>query len=240
MTKKVFLLPQLRAELEFSHEDKHESTSIVLAGGRAPDNNWLLSLVKNFKDSKLYCADKGVDYCLGNNLSMELVLGDGDSAHEGSFSKAEQLGARVIAYPTEKDDTDLQLVLKNIPKGDIVVSGIWGGRFDHLYSNVFSLVALQDNAAGLIVMADEKEIMFLLKPGELINLEIFSSDNLEAISLLPLASKSKVTLQGVYWPLKDKELSMYHPYAISNKLAFDNRIVCSCTVGSLGLYFKFK
>jgi thiamine pyrophosphokinase len=47
----------------------------------------------------------------------------------------------VKEFPVAKDHTDLQLLLAGIAAGPVVYlcSGVWGGRFDHLYSAVHSL-----------------------------------------------------------------------------------------------------
>lgn len=239
MPKKIFVLPQMKAEINVSSEVDAKEVNIVLAGGRAPESKWLKALISNYPCSKIYCADKGADYCLGNNIHVDLVLGDGDSSSQGSFAKAESLGAKVFTYPTDKDDTDLQLVLKALPSGDILVSGIWGGRFDHLYSNVFSLVKVLEEKAELVIMADQEEVMFLLKAGKNVNIEISDCKNIEAISILPLTVNTSVTLDNVHWPLKNTDLNIYFPYAISNRLENSN-FNCSCHQGCFGLYFKFR
>ena len=240
MFKKSFVLPQVEASFVYPLEKGHTSTTLAIAGGREPESKWLKLLVGAYNNSKVYCADKGAKYFLGNKLAPDVVLGDADSAGTEIFAKAKSLGASVTIYPSEKDDTDLQLVLEALPQGDLIISGIWGGRFDHLYSNVFSLAASTQKKLGTVIMADDKEIMFFLKAKEAVDLNFKYPANIEAISLLPLSEATKVSLQGAHWPLEKSVLSMYHPYAISNKLEANSKINCSCLDGMVGLYCYFN
>ena len=237
MQNKKILLPQM--EIDIFPGGTQEKLLLALAGGRSPEGFWLQELVGLYPDSYVFCADKGVDYCLGNNLLPYSVVGDADSAGEAAFVRAQQLGAKVARYPREKDATDLQLLLQALPEGDVVISGIWGGRFDHLYSNVFSLAAYAQRKRKTVILADDQEIMILVRAGE--NLKVkFSGKKPQDISLLPLTKATKVSLQGVHWPLESKTLSMYEPYAISNCLEqAANALACGCEEGQVGLYFSY-
>ena len=142
MATKIFELPQLKAEVILTQE--YTDTNLVVAGGRAPQIDWLKEAVS---DRKVYCADKGIEVCMEADIIPEELYGDGDSADAQFYWQASALGTKVRTFPTAKDDTDLQLLLKNLPAGDVICSGVWGGRFDHLYSNVFSLLAVKEKTA---------------------------------------------------------------------------------------------
>jgi len=240
MCKKIFNLPQVKVTLTCNDYTRHRTTLLAMAGGREPDSIWLNNLVKFNSSDNLYAADKGAKYFLGNNLIPQLVLGDADSAGKEIFQQAKALGSEVFAYPTEKDDTDLQLLLKKLPVGDVVISGIWGGRFDHLYSNVFSLAKAALDKLGLVIMADSKELMFILKESEELKLSFLQPQALEAISLLALTENTTVSMFGVHWPLNNQALNMYRPYAISNVLEGEPEISCACHSGIVGLYCSFR
>jgi len=238
MVKKSYKLPQL--EVEISKEADSDKLLLAVAGGRPPETVWLEELAKEYSSSLIYCADKGAEYCITNGLQPNVVLGDADSAGEGIFKQAKDLGAEVVVYPSEKDDTDLQLVLKSLPEGNLIITGVWGGRFDHLYSNIFSLAAFSYKTSQSVIMADDSEIMFLLKSDELIKVKIKEPESLQVVSVLPLTASTKVSLKGVHWPLNNAQLEMFHPYAISNVLEKANAIECNCLTGMLGLYCCFK
>lgn len=213
-----------------------------VAGGREPNENWLKALKQLYPSVKMYCADKGLVYCLSNDFVPDVVYGDADSAGQELFSKAKSLGVQVYAYPAEKDDTDLQLMLSKLPICNLVISGIFGGRLDHLYSNIFSLLAMQEKQLGHIILADDKEILILMQAGDKLHLVIAEEfqSKLEAVSLLPLNETAKVSLSGVHWPLEKALLELQRPYAISNVLEKGSELSCECFSGKLGLYFSFR
>lgn len=122
---------------------------------------------------------------------------------------------------------------------NIVASGIWGGRFDHLYSNVFSLLNYKIQRDVQVVMADEQEILLLLQEDESLIFKPFIPENIEALSLLPLTDCNEVTLQGVQWNLEYAPLLSAHPYAISNMVE-QEKVVFTCNQGRVGFYLKYK
>lgn len=231
MNTKIFELPQLKAEVILPKQ--YSDINLVVAGGRAPQKAWLQELAS---DKKVYCADKGVEVCLAVDIIPTELYGDGDSAVKMLYEKAGALGTKVKTYPTEKDDTDLQLLLKNLPIGDVICTGVWGGRFDHLYSNVFSLLAHKEENQGQVILADDKEVMFLLTEDEAITIRL--KKEAKALSLLPLCASSKVNLKNVRWELQEAELKLLHPYAISNIPC--EEFNCKCLTGKIGLYLCFE
>lgn len=231
MATKIFELPQFIAEVILTQ--KHIENSLVVAGGRAPQAAWLQEVAAG---KRVYCADKGVEICLEADIIPDELYGDGDSADGQLYWQASALGTKVKTYPSEKDDTDLQLLLKNLPCGDVICSGVWGGRFDHLYSNVFSLLAYKEKNNCQVILADEKEVMLLLGVNEAVKIRL--KKNVKALSLLPLSASSKVTLENVRWHLKEADLQLFHPYAISN--IPDEEFSCQCLDGKIGLYLCFE
>ena len=142
------------------------------------------------------------------------------------------------SFNPAKDDTDLQLLLHNLPEGDILASGIWGGRFDHLYSNVYTLLGVKKQCGCQVILADDKEFMLLLTEGESAELKLQAAA--EAVSLLPLSESTTVDFTGVRWPLQQATLRQLYPYAISNEvLEGAEKIRCTCHSGALGLYIRW-
>ena len=250
MRTKIFSLPELELQAMFhvkhslqaeeNASDVSRETSlvsptlIVVAGGRAPQAEWLKAVSK---ENAVYAADRGAACCLAAGIIPKVLYGDCDSTTEAVYEAALRSGTQVMRFNPAKDDTDLQLLLKNLPAGDIVATGIWGGRFDHLYSNVYTLLGMKQQRNCQVVLADEQELMLLLTAGEAVELRLQAQA--EAISLLPLSAAACVDFTGVRWPLKKATLKQLYPYAISNEAASE-KIYCGCYDGALGLYIKFS
>ena len=231
MNTKLFKLPQFTAEVILPKQ--YNETKLVVAGGRTPDVAWLGEVAAT---KKLYCADKGIEVCLQANLVPTALFGDGDSGSKDAYEKAQALGTMVETFPVEKDDTDLQLVLQNLEGSDLICTGVWGGRFDHLYSNVFSLLSYKEAHQAQVILVDEKEAMLLVTAKEAVKISLHKK--VKALSLLPLSEVNKVTLKNVRWELQEAELKLLHPYAISN--IPQEEFTFECLAGKIGLYLCFE
>ena len=231
MNTKTFKLPQFTAEVILPKQ--YNETKLVVAGGRTPNVTWLSEVATT---KKLYCADKGIEVCLKANLVPTALFGDCDSGTKDAYEKAQVLGTKVETFPVEKDDTDLQLVLQNLEGSDLICTGVWGGRFDHLYSNVFSLLSYKEKHQAQVILADEKEAMLLVTAKEAV--KICLHKKVKTLSLLPLSEVNKVTLKNVRWELKKAELKLLYPYAISN--IPQDEFTFECFKGNIGLYLCFE
>ena len=210
-------------------------TILLVAGGRKPKTKWLQALDAGYT---IYAADRGMDYCLEAGRMPYALYGDKDSGALSSWKKAKEENIICKTFSPEKDDTDLQLLLSDLPeKTNILATGIWGGRFDHLYANIFSLLAYKKEKQAQVVMADEKEVLVLLIVKDSVKLVLTVKPS--AISLLPMAKESTVSIEGVKWPLEKAVLKKDKPYAISNE-ALGKEIIVQCHTGEIGLYLNFE
>ena len=114
-------------------------TIVVVAGGRRPDPQWLRKAAAAFP---VAAADRGANHCKAAGVVPGFLYGDRDSTAPGAWEEFVRKGARAKTYPVNKDDTDLSLVLQDLP-GDrtVLATGIWGGRADHLFGNLYTLLA---------------------------------------------------------------------------------------------------
>ena len=93
-------------------------------------------------------ADRGADHCKKAGILPRFLYGDRDSAAPGAWEEFLRQGAKAKTYPVNKDDTDLSLVLQDLKPGQqVLATGIWGGRADHLFGNLYTLLAMPGGAA---------------------------------------------------------------------------------------------
>ncbi len=228
-------LPECRLLFHVKHDGELKA-NIAVAGGRKPAASWLRQAANG---CRLYCADRGADYCLQAGLSPDLLVGDCDSSSAAVYAQARSLGAQVFVHPPAKDDTDLQLLLQQLPKGDVLATGVFGGRFDHLFSNVYSLLALKKQRNCRVLLADDEEFLLLLNGEEEVKICLKNKDAVRAVSLLPLSEACRVHIGGVLWPLDNAPLTQLRPYAVSN-MPLENEFTCGCAFGSVGLYINWQ
>ena len=98
-------------------------TIVVVAGGRRPDPQWLRKAAAAFP---VAAADRGADHCKAAGVVPGFLYGDRDSTAPGAWEEFVRKGARAKTYPVNKNDTDLSLVLQDLP-GDrtVLATGIW-------------------------------------------------------------------------------------------------------------------
>jgi len=215
------------------------TTLLMTAGGRPPANAWFLKIAKELP---VWCIDSGIHICRKTGILPERIIGDGDSASPEVWDWGKSLGVPVEVYAVDKDYTDLQLALLRTKElfstATVIVSGVWGGRFDHAFSNVQSLAGWESPGFTGIA-ADESEVLFFLSGQN--NVRISAALMPEIVSLISLSTCCLgVTIDGVRWPLAKATLKRDLPYTISNQPLDDFReISVSIEEGLLGIYLQW-
>jgi len=203
---------------------------LLVLGGRAPDPDWLRKVSLG---RETWALDRGADACRAAGVVPSRILGDFDSVSDGAREWAERMGAKTDRYTPDKDDTDFQLALRLL-SGDVVVTGCWGGRFDHAFSNVFSSLGAMERGVRVLWFADEREVLFPLRgPAKLeLDFEILPS----ALSLLSLTAFCEgVSIENVKWPLDEADLAQGSPREISN-VPLGRPVRVEVRSGVLGVY----
>lgn len=219
-------LPAFSAEFSYPLP---ENELVLATGGRAPEAEWLTNVANK---RTLWCIDHGIDYCYSANLLPQRLIGDGDSAANACWNWAQENKVRIEKFPPEKDYTDTQLALDmaNSENAMIILTGAFGGRFDHAFSTAFTFAHSQLKG----IMADEKEAMIFINGSESVSLNFLSFP--KALSLLSFTQLAKgVTIDNVKWPLENKDLQQGFPYSVSNE-ATKNPVHISIANGILGIY----
>lgn len=158
----------------------------------------------------IIAADGGLTQLDKINIVPDIVVGDFDSLN---FEPAHPF---VIKLPREKDDTDIyRAAIEGLLRGCdcFFIFGGLGGRLDHTFANIQILKHLSEkNARG-----------FLFGDGFAATVIRSSSFALPAkkegvISVFSLSDVSEgVTLEGLYYPLRDATITSSYPVGISNE-----------------------
>lgn len=226
-----------------------EEGELLILGGDMPDSAWFQKIAPLF--ARVWAVDAGVEVCRRCDLCPDYLVGDRDSASAEAWDWAEAEGAQVCRYAREKDATDFQLALDLVAQSResgekrraVFVTGCFGGRMDHLLSNLSSLLYWSGELVP-IGMADHRQGLMIVSAdtGEL---TLSFSRPPEALSLLSLSQRcAGVSLEGVRWPLHKVNLTAERLWAVSNEVVFDqiqsggNSLVkVNCEAGNLGVYW---
>ena len=86
-------------------------------------------------------VDAGCLFLLEQGLELSLAVGDFDSVEPEEFQSIQSAAHELRTSVAEKNDTDLELAIKEVlagwPQADILIFGAFGGRLDHHLASVF-------------------------------------------------------------------------------------------------------
>ncbi|MGC1378296.1 MAG: thiamine diphosphokinase, partial [Anaerolineales bacterium] len=170
-------------------------------------------------DDVLIATDGGARHALKLGAIPSVIIGDFDSLSEADMRVFTDMGVHTLNYPTNKDETDLELALEHALKSGYrpicMVAG-FGGRLDQMLGN---LSLLTDPAA---IDADVR-----LDDGVTEAFCITSKATLhgqpgETVSLIPWGMPAEgVTTDGLVYPLNRATLLPYRTRGISNQMLAD-------------------
>lgn len=180
---------------------------VILGAADINDYSAIKSKLKD--DDFIVSADGGINHLTPLGVKADLYLGDFDS------SEIPVTDTEILTYPIEKDDTDTMLAIKTgLSRGckNFMIFGGMGGRFDHTFANIQSLLYAERHGANA-VMADENNLMFVLKN----DTAYIEKNEDEKVSLFAVNGAAHgVTLTGFYYKLDNGSLFPHDPMGVSN------------------------
>jgi len=189
---------------------------LMVAGGPLSTDH-LYQEIKDYP-GRIMAVDSGAVPLLRMGVKPDVLLGDFDSLPAADLEKLMRDGVRFIRFPSEKDQTDLELALEWAAGQGIRQVRVWGalgGRLDHTLANVGLL--LKGARLGLTVwLVDpchevrvfEKYLRLKARPGW-------------AVSLIPLFTATGVLTRGLKYPLNRETLHFSEGRGIHNCFAAD-------------------
>jgi thiamine pyrophosphokinase len=211
---------------------------LIFANGEPNDGDMVQEALQSASDALIIAADGGARVASFFGLQAHIVIGDMDSLPPKEQKRLTQLGTTFIPYPTDKNETDLELCLKYaIQQGTTwirIIGGI-GGRFDQVLANVLLMTLPELRQCDIKVVAGKQAIRIL-----------YSGDNHltgqlgDTLSLIPIAGDALgVTTYGLKYPLNSENLIFGLARGISNVMIDINvriaithgQLLCVHTVG---------
>ena len=141
------------------------------------------------------------------------------------------LEAETIVLPCEKDDTEAVFAVKAALKRGFqhfLLSGVIGGRLDHMLGNVSLLLMLDARGKRAIVLDDYSEMEVVSdKPARI-------EDRYPYFSLLNISGLAQgITIQNAKFPLSNAEIPCEYQYGISNEVLLGMTAEVSVQAGRL-------
>ncbi|HGH7727827.1 TPA: thiamine diphosphokinase [Streptococcus agalactiae] len=146
--------------------------------------------------------DRGSLFLLKNGLSLDMAVSDFDSITEDELLYIKHYCSNIVSASAEKNDTDTELALKTIfkefPEAQVTVFGAFGGRIDHMMSNIFlpSDTDLEPFMSQ-IRLKDEQNIVTYLPSGKN---QVSRIEGMSYVSFMP-ESESTLQISGAKYEL---------------------------------------
>ncbi len=176
------------------------------------------------------CADRGLEFCHDAGLKADIAIGDFDSLDRSHLKMAEDDGTKIMEYPAEKDETDLELALKaayRLGSRSCLVYGALGGRFDHELANVylmkrFALMGMHMKLIGrsysVELLNNERSVVIEGKTGA-------------TVSLIPMVDAVVgISTKGTKYELHGDDMVCGSSRGVSNVVTQDHAEI-SCVSG---------
>lgn len=189
--------------------------ALIVANGELHDGPAVDALVRSRWDM-VVCVDGGTSHAARLGIRPDVVIGDLDSAHGGAFERFQSAGVKVLAYPSEKDKTDLDLAVEYVVAegiSSIVALAAVGDRIDHVLANILLTVKAASLGASLVLTDGRSEVKLVM--GEA---EVMGAPG-DWVSLVAIGGDARgIYTDGLKYPLRDADLRIGETLGVSNEL----------------------
>jgi len=181
------------------------------------------AFLRRLSHDLIIAVDGGLHRLLQLNLRPHVYVGDVDSADPAQLAALEREGLRVLRFPRDKDQTDLELAaLYAVERGADTLHffAALGGRWDQSLANL--LLALHPAMRGrrLYFYADGQVLFPVYRRA------VVRGQPGDTVSFLPLEAPVRgVTLKGFRYLLEDGEFQAGSTLGVSNVLEASEGVV---------------
>ena len=197
--------------------------AIVVSGGEL-DEELTVSILARQEDRCVIGVDKGMEFLYQHQFMPDYIVGDFDSVREEvrDYYKNEA-HVPVREYNPVKDASDTEMAIRlamTLGSKDITILGATGGRIDHLWANVQSLM-IPFKAGIEAKIVDRQNMITIIGGGET---HIRKSEAFGPyFSVFPLGEEIfGFNISGAKYPLKNHILRPFDSLCVSNQIAVDS------------------
>ena len=180
---------------------------LISIGGNSTSN--VLSIESNFEE--IIAVDSGIEHLLNLSLDPNTLIGDLDSISKKSLDEVKKNGVKILAFNSNKDQTDFELALNYLEeaeKSKVYIIGGESGEIDHLIS-IFLLIPSKSFFENIIWLYGDKRIIFRQK------LEL-NIKKLTKFSIIPLSDLTNLSIDGAEWNLDNKDIQFGETLTLRN------------------------
>ena len=200
---------------------------LISIGGNSTSN--VLSIESNFEE--IIAVDSGIEHLLNLSLNPNTLIGDLDSISKKSLDEVKKNGVKILAFNSNKDQTDFELALNYLEeaeKSKVYIIGGESGEIDHLIS-IFLLIPSKSFFENIIWLYGDKRIIFRQK------LEL-NIKKLTKFSVIPLTDLTNLSIDGAEWNLDNKDIQFGETLTLRNSTN-EEQLNIRCDKGVFALIY---
>lgn len=195
----------------------------------ANGNVYKLREFVNYLNPEIVIAvNGGTNKSLKNSVIPDIIIGDTDSLQKSI--KLQDLKSKIIKYPRDKDQNDLDLAVSYIITTYcnfmLFSFGVIGNRIDHTLANLYSLAKINEKKCFSIIVGSKETIFYLVNQQVIKNIPLNTR-----VSVISLEKLSLVKMQGLKYS-GNFEIPLLSSLGISNYVN-DNLNFIECLQGKV-------
>jgi len=162
----------------------------------------------------IIAVDGGGSICTEAGVVPDLLVGDFDSLPSAEVDRFVARGVKTLAYPADKDQTDLALALDEARRqgvDTVTITAASSGRLDHTLAVMGALAAAGDLRPTL---REPDLSAWILTPSWRPSVRLKGSG--ATVSVFALTTRATVSATGFRWPLTEATLGSLSSLGISN------------------------
>ncbi len=182
--------------------------AILLGGDVTPTER----LKQQVRGARCIAADSGMAHATVLQLAPELWVGDFDSA--GTELEAAFQHVPRVVHPADKNATDGELAVEEALKRGataLILVGGFGGQFDHMLAHGTMMLSLAERGLNVFTSSGHEEAYPLLGA-----LSLSGLAHGTRLSVIGVTALEDLSISGVRWPLKDREVLFGSSLTMSN------------------------
>ena len=214
---------------------------VIVSGGKIEDA-FVQSVLKNGADYFIIGVDKGIEALYRFQIEPDYIVGDFDSvdATVADYYRNEtHIPIREFNPVKDASDTEIAIRLAITLGGHkITILGATGGRLDHFWGNVQSLMIPYEAGVEAVIVDSQNRIR-LLHEGETVlkREEMFG----KYFSLFPLGREvNNLTIAGAKYTLNGYTMTPTITRCVSNQIAKDSDEVHICFTSGVTILMETK
>lgn len=199
--------------------------AIIVTGG-VLEEELVLTTIAKVEDPWIIGVDRGVEFLYKHDIKPSYIVGDFDSLPEEIVDYYRyETKVPIREYNPVKDASDTEIAIRlgmTLGCSKLMILGATGGRIDHLWANVQTLMIPFKAGVEAIILDSQNRIRLIGGETHLKKDEAYG----KYFSVFPLGSEvHEFSITGAKYPLHQHTLTPHDSLCVSNQIAEDEAVI---------------